>query len=183
MKVTPLAILDVVLITPQLFEDKRGFFIESFNQSNFNTAVGQKINFVQDNHSRSVKNVLRGLHYQIQRPQGKLIRVLSGVIFDVAVDIRKSSPSFMQSVCIELSGADHQQLWIPPGFAHGFLVLSETADVLYKVTDYYDANSERCIAWNDPELAISWPEIVVPLLSAKDRAGSFLRGADIFPMR
>ena len=180
MKSTPLAIPDVVLIEPQVFGDERGFFFESFNQAKFEDAIGRQVNFVQDNHSRSAKNVLRGLHYQIQKPQGKLVRVLSGAVFDVAVDIRKSSPTFGQSVCVELTGRDHRQLWIPPGFAHGFLVVSDTADILYKVTDYYDPHSERCIAWNDPDLAISWPEIASPLLSAKDHAGLHLCRAEIF---
>ena len=180
MKVTPLAIPDVVLIEPQVFGDERGFFFESFNQAKFEAAIGRQVNFVQDNHSRSVKNVLRGLHYQIQRPQGKLVRVLSGAVFDVAVDIRKSSPTFGQSVCVELTGSNHRQLWIPPGFAHGFLVVSDTADIVYKVTDYYDPHSERCIAWNDPDLAICWPKIPSPLLSAKDQAGLPLCRAEIF---
>ena len=180
MKATPLAIPDVVLIEPKVFGDERGFFFESFNQAKFEGAIGRQVNFVQDNHSRSAKNVLRGLHYQTQKPQGKLVRVLSGAVFDVAVDIRKSSPTFGQSVCVELTGSDHHQLWIPPGFAHGFLVVSETADILYKVTDYYDPQSERCIAWNDRELAIDWPVTALPFLSAKDQAGSTWRDAEIF---
>lgn len=180
MRATPLSIPDVILIEPQLFEDERGFFFESFNQAKFDVALGRQVNFVQDNHSHSAKNVLRGLHYQIQRPQGKLLRVLSGAILDVAVDIRKSSPTFGRSVCIELNGTEHRQLWIPPGFAHGFLVVSDTADILYKVTDYYDPHSEHCIAWNDPDLAIDWPVSVLPLLSGKDRMGLSLRRAEIF---
>ena len=180
MKATPLAIPDVILLQPQVFEDERGFFFESFNQAKFDSAIGRQVDFVQDNHSRSVKNVLRGLHYQIQQPQGKLVRVLSGVVLDVAVDIRKSSPTFGRSVCVELNGTDHQQLWIPPGFAHGFLVLSETADVLYKVTDYYEAKSERCIAWNDPELDIHWSLNKLPLLSSKDRQGLGMHDAELF---
>lgn len=180
MKSTSLLIPDVVLIEPKVFGDERGFFFESFNHANFESAIGQQVNFVQDNHSRSAKNVLRGLHYQIQQPHGKLVRVLQGEIFDVAVDIRKSSSTFGKSVCIELTARNHRQLWIPPGFAHGFLVTSDTADILYKVTDYYDPYSERCIAWNDPDLAISWPEIESPILSAKDQAGISFRDIEAF---
>ena len=180
MIATPLAIPDVVLLQPQVFEDERGFCFESFNQAKFDAAIGRQVDFVQDNHSRSVKNVLRGLHYQIQQPQGKLVRVLSGTVFDVAVDIRKSSPTFGRSVCVELNGTDHQQLWIPPGFAHGFLVLSETADVLYKVTDYYRVKYERCIAWNDPEIGIRWLLDTSPLLSEKDQKGLGMNEAELF---
>ena len=180
MKAIPLAIPDVVLIEPKVFGDERGFFFESFNQAKFEDAIGRQVNFVQDNHSRSAKNVLRGLHFQTQKPQGKLVRVLSGAVFDVAVDIRKSSPTFGQSVCIELRGSDHRQVWVPPGFAHGFLVLSDTADILYKVTDYYDPQSERCIAWNDRELAIRWPVAALPLLSAKDQAGLAFYDSEFF---
>ena len=180
MKVTSLAIPDVVLIEPTVFGDERGFFFESFNQAKFDAAIGRQVNFVQDNHSRSVKNVLRGLHYSIERPQGKLVRVLSGAILDVAVDIRKSSPTFGRSVCIELNGTERHQLWIPPGFAHGFLVLSETADVLYKVTDYYDAKSECCIAWNDTEIGVRWPLDTSPILSGKDQKGLDMNEAELF---
>ena len=180
MKVTPLAIPELVLIEPKVFSDQRGSFFESFNHAQFEKAVGQSINFVQDNQSHSIKNVLRGLHYQIQKPQGKLVRVLSGEIFDVAVDIRKSSPTYGQSVGIELSDSNHRQLWIPPGFAHGFLVTSDTAVVLYKVTNYYDPRSERCIVWNDRDLAINWPIGTQPVLSTKDQAGLAFKNSEIF---
>ena len=181
MKVTRLAIPDVVLIEPKVFGDARGFFFESFNQKAFNEATGTNHQFVQDNHSRSSKGVLRGLHYQIQQPQGKLVRVVQGAVFDVAVDIRKSSPTFGQWVAEELSEDNHRQLWVPPGFAHGFMVLSETAEFLYKTTDYYAPVYERCIVWDDPDLAIDWPNIgMAPLLSAKDFAGRKLSNADCF---
>ena len=180
MKVTPTTIPEVLVIEPKVFGDARGFFFESFNQKAFNQATGLNLNFVQDNHSQSARGVLHGLHYQIQHTQGKLVRVLSGAVFDVAVDIRKSSPSFGQSVGVELTGDNHRQIWIPPGFAHGFLVLSDTANILYKVTDYYAPQFERCIAWNDQELAIQWPLTGTPFLSAKDQAGSTLRDAEIF---
>ena len=181
MKVTRLAIPDVVLIEPKVFGDARGFFFESFNQKAFNDATGTNHQFVQDNHSRSSKGVLRGLHYQIQQPQGKLVRVVRGAVFDVAVDIRKSSPTFGQWVAEELSEDNHRQLWVPPGFAHGFMVLSETAEFLYKTTDYYAPVYERCIVWDDPDLAIDWPNIgMAPLLSAKDFAGRKLSNADCF---
>ena len=180
MKATPLAIADVVLVEPQVFGDERGFFFESFNQAKFEAATGQPVNFVQDNQSRSAKNVLRGLHYQIQQPQGKLVRVLSGAVFDVAVDLRRSSLTFGQSVCIELSADNRRQLWIPQGFAHGFLVLSETADVLYKTTDYYAPQFERCIAWNDVHLNVQWPLDQTPVLSAKDHAGKSFFTSETF---
>lgn len=180
MKATPLAIPELVLIEPKVFSDQRGSFFESFNHAQFEQAVGQSINFVQDNQSHSVKNVLRGLHYQIQQPQGKLVRVLSGEIFDVAVDIRKSSPTYGQSVGVELSDSNHRQLWIPPGFAHGFLVTSNTAVVLYKVTNYYDPQSERCIVWSDRDLAINWPIGTQPLLSTKDQAGLAFKNSESF---
>ena len=181
MKVTRLAIPDVVLIEPKVFGDARGFFFESFNQKAFNEATGTNHQFVQDNHSRSSKGVLRGLHYQIQQPQGKLVRVVRGAVFDVAVDIRKSTPTFGQWVAEELSEDNHRQLWVPPGFAHGFMVLSETAEFLYKTTDYYAPVYERCIVWDDPDLAIDWPNIgMAPLLSAKDFAGRKLSNADCF---
>ena len=181
MKATRLAIPDVVLIEPKVFGDERGFFFESFNQKAFNEATGTNHQFVQDNHSRSSKGVLRGLHYQIQQPQGKLVRVVRGAVFDVAVDIRKSSPTFGQWVAEELSEDNHRQLWVPPGFAHGFMVLSETAEFLYKTTDYYAPVYERCIVWDDPDLAIDWPNIgMAPLLSAKDFAGRKLSNADCF---
>jgi dTDP-4-dehydrorhamnose 3,5-epimerase len=171
MKVTPTAIADVLIIEPQVFGDSRGFFFESFNQRAFNTATGGDYNFVQDNHSRSAKGVLRGLHYQVDQPQGKLVRVARGAVFDVAVDIRPDSPTFGQWAGLELSEANNLQLWIPPGLAHGFLVLSESADFLYKTTDYYAPKQERCIAWDDPTLAIQWPLDGAPTLSAKDTAG------------
>lgn len=181
MKATRLAIPEVVLIEPKVFGDARGFFFESFNQKAFNEATGTNHQFVQDNHSRSAKGVLRGLHYQIQQPQGKLVRVVRGAVFDVAVDIRKSSPTFGQWVAEELSEDNHRQLWVPPGFAHGFVVLSEMAEFLYKTTDYYAPQFERCIAWNDPDLAIDWPNMgMAPLLSAKDGAGRKLSNADCF---
>ena len=175
MKVTPTAIPDVLIIEPRVFGDARGFFFESFNQKAFNEATGTDYQFVQDNHSRSAKGVLRGLHYQIQQPQGKLVRVARGAVFDVAVDIRKSSPTFGQWVGEELSEENNKQLWVPPGFAHGFLVLSESADFLYKTTDYYAPEHERCLAWDDADVGIEWPldshGIHAPKLSAKDLLG------------
>lgn len=181
MQATPLAIPAVVLIEPKVFGDARGFFFESFNQRAFHEATGTSHAFVQDNHSRSSKGVLRGLHYQIRQPQGKLVRVVRGAVFDVTVDIRKSSPTFGQWVGMELSEDNHRQLWIPPGFAHGFLVLSESADFLYKTTGYYAPEHERCIAWNDATLGIAWPDVgVAPLLSGKDRQGLALATAEVF---
>ena len=181
MKATRLAIPEVVLIEPKVFGDARGFFFESFNQKAFNEATGTNHQFVQDNHSRSANGVLRGLHYQIQQPQGKLVRVVRGAVFDVAVDIRKSSPTFGQWVAEELSEDNHRQLWVPPGFAHGFMVLSETAEFLYKTTDYYAPHYERCIAWNDPVIGIEWPHLAqAPVLSAKDQQGVQLGDADVF---
>ena len=180
MKATRLSIPEVVLIEPKVFGDARGFFFESFNQKAFNEATGTNHQFVQDNHSRSSRGVLRGLHYQIQQPQGKLVRVARGTVFDVAVDIRKGSPTFGQWVGAELSGNNQHQLWVPPGFAHGFVVLSESADFLYKTTDYYSPEHERCIRWDDPQLAISWPTLDVAIqLSAKDQAGRSLAEADL----
>ena len=180
MQATRLAIPDVVLIEPKVFGDARGFFYESFNQRAFNQATGTDYQFVQDNHSRSSKGVLRGLHYQIQQPQGKLVRVVQGAVFDVAVDIRKSSPTFGQWVGAELSADNHRQLWVPPGFAHGFVVLSDTAEFLYKTTDYYAPEHERCIAWNDVTLAIDWHFEGTPNLSAKDAQGKPLNHAEVF---
>lgn len=181
MKVIPTAIPDVLIIEPKVFGDARGFFYESFNGKAFDEAVGRHVEFVQDNHSRSVKGVLRGLHYQIQQPQGKLVRVARGVVFDVAVDIRKSSPTFGKWVGVELSEDNHRQLWVPPGFAHGFLVLSESADFLYKTTDYYAPAFERSIKWNDAELAIEWPDLGCEFnLSVKDAAGAEFSRADFF---
>ncbi|MFT4240945.1 MAG: dTDP-4-dehydrorhamnose 3,5-epimerase [Acidovorax sp.] len=180
MQVTPQAIPDVLLIEPKVFGDARGFFFESFNQRAFNEATGTNHQFVQDNHSRSGKGVLRGLHYQVRQPQGKLVRVVSGAVFDVAVDIRKSSPTFGRWVGVELSADNHRQLWVPPGFAHGFVVLSETAEFLYKTTDYYAPEHERCIAWNDAALAIDWHLGGEPRLSAKDAQGVALAQAEVF---
>lgn len=181
MKVQRLAIPDVVLIEPVVHTDDRGFFFESFNQRRFNQAVSQDVNFVQDNHSVSVKNVLRGLHYQIQQSQGKLVRVVVGKVFDVAVDIRRSSPTFGHWVGAHLSAKNKRQLWIPAGFAHGFVVLSDTAESLYKTTDYYTAEHERCIRWNDRDLAIDWgvPTADV-ILSDKDAQGEPLCTAEVF---
>lgn len=180
MQATRLAIPDVVLIEPKVFGDARGFFFESFNQRVFNEVTGTDFRFVQDNHSRSRKGVLRGLHYQVQQPQGKLVRVARGAVFDVAVDIRKDSPTRGQWVGVELTEENHKQLWIPPGLAHGFLVLSETADFLYKTTDYYSPDHERCIRWNDEQLAITWPDIGAEVqLSAKDQAGLRFAEADL----
>lgn len=172
MKITPCIIADVLLIEPRVFGDERGFFLESFNQRAFNEATGLDLQFVQDNHSRSVRNVLRGLHYQAVQPQGKLVRVVAGEVFDVAVDIRPDSPTYGKWAGEVLSASNKRQLWVPPGLAHGFLVLSESADFLYKTTDYYAPEHERCIAWDDPTLAIEWPLAgEQPVLSAKDLAG------------
>ncbi len=181
MKITPTAVPDVLLIEPKVFGDARGFFFESYNGRAFADASGLDVEFVQDNHSRSARGVLRGLHYQIQQPQGKLVRVVAGAVFDVAVDIRKASPTFGKSVGIELSAENKKMIWAPPGFAHGFLVLSEVAEFLYKTTDYYAPHFERCIAWNDPEIGIAWPIAEAPLLSAKDQAGVRLKDAEVFP--
>ena len=182
MQVTPTAIPDVLLLEPKVFGDERGFFFESFNERRFTEAVGQMVSFVQDNHSRSRRGVLRGLHYQLPpHAQGKLVRVTTGEVFDVAVDLRRGSPTFGKWVGEILSAQNHRQLWIPPGFAHAFLVLSETADFLYKTTDYYAPEHERCIAWNDPQLAISWPQDLVPRLSAKDAVAPAFAQAEYFP--
>ena len=173
MKITPCAIPDVLLMEPRVFGDERGFFFESFNQRAFCDATGLNLQFVQDNHSRSARHVLRGLHYQVVQPQGKLVRVVAGEVFDVAVDIRPESPTYGRWVGEILSGTNKRQLWVPPGLAHGFMVLSETADFLYKTTDYYAPAHERCIAWNDPTLAVDWPlNGQAPVLSAKDMAGA-----------
>lgn len=181
MKVTPTAIPDVLIIEPKVFCDERGFFFESFNQKAFNEATGTNHQFVQDNHSRSSKGVLRGLHYQIQQPQGKLVRVARGSVFDVAVDIRRSSPTFGRWVGMELSEENHKQMWVPPGFAHGFLVLTESADFLYKTTDYYAPQHERCIAWNDHSIGIDWPELdLPPSLSMKDHQGAGILHTEVF---
>ena len=177
------AIADVLIFEPKVFGDARGFFMESYNQRAFAEATGLEIDFVQDNHSRSRKGVLRGLHYQIQQPQGKLVRVTSGAVFDVAVDVRRSSPTFGRWVGVELTAENHRQLWVPAGMAHGFVVLSESADFLYKTTDYYAPQFERSIAWNDPAIGIDWPlaahGIDAPQLSAKDRAGLPLAQAEL----
>ena len=181
MKVTPTAIPEVLIIEPKVFGDARGFFYESFNGKAFDEAVGRHVEFVQDNHSRSVKGVLRGLHYQVRQPQGKLVRAVRGSVFDVAVDIRRSSPTFGKWVGVELTEENHKQLWVPAGFAHAFLVLSESADFLYKTTEYYAPAHERCIAWNDVDIGIEWPDIgLAPMLSAKDQAGVSLSKADTF---
>jgi dTDP-4-dehydrorhamnose 3,5-epimerase len=174
------AIPEVLILEPKVFGDSRGFFFESFNAKDFADVTGLNVSFVQDNHSRSVKGVLRGLHYQLQQAQGKLVRVTQGAVFDVAVDIRKSSPTFGKWVGCELSGTNHRQLWVPAGFAHGFVVVSESADFLYKTTDYYAPAHERCIAWNDPSIGITWPSDITPLLSAKDMQGLSLEQADVF---
>ena len=180
MKFLPTAIPDVVLVEPRVFGDARGLFFESWNARDF-AAGGIAATFVQDSHSRSARGVLRGLHYQIQEPQGKLIRVLAGEIFDVVVDIRKSSPTFGRHVAARLSEDSRQMLWVPPGFAHGFCVLSEYAEVLYKQTAFYAPRHERSLLWNDSELAIDWPLAGPPVLSDKDRAGLPFRQAEIFP--
>lgn len=181
MKATPCTIPDVVLLEPRVFGDERGFFFESFNQRKFADLTGCNVNFVQDNHSRSAQGVLRGLHYQIQQPQGKLVRVVAGEVFDVAVDLRRSSVTFGQWVGVTLSAHNRHQLWIPPGFAHGFLVLSASADFLYKTTDFWAPEHERCLAWDDPQLAIAWPlEGGTPIVSAKDQQGCSLAQAEAF---
>ena len=180
MKATPLAIPDVILLEPTVFGDDRGFFFESFNHRRFEEAVGKPVTFVQDNHSRSVKNVLRGLHYQIQQPQGKLVRVVQGEVFDVAVDLRTSSSTFGQWVGELLSAENKRQIWVPEGFAHGFIVLSESAEFIYKATDYYAPQHERCIFWNDSTLYIKWPGGVVPVLSIKDEQGKSFNAAEVF---
>ena len=180
MKATPLSIPDVVLFEPTVFGDERGFFFESFNQAKFEAAIGRQVNFVQDNHSRSVKNVLRGLHYQIQQPQGKLVRVVQGEVFDVAVDIRKSSPTFGQWAGAVLSAENKRQLWVPEGFAHGFVVTSDSAEFLYKTTDYWAPEFERSIAWNDVAIGIQWPIQGEPALSAKDHQAKRLAQAELF---
>jgi dTDP-4-dehydrorhamnose 3,5-epimerase len=180
MKIIPTEIPGLVILEPKVFEDERGFFFESFNERVFTEQTGLEVRFVQDNHSRSVKNVLRGLHYQIKQPQGKLVRVVMGEVFDVAVDLRRDSPTFGRWYGDYLSADNKRMLWIPPGCAHGFLVLSDYADFLYKTTDYYAPEHERTIAWNDPEIGIRWPLDGEPILSAKDRAGVRLKDAEIF---
>ncbi|GHA06318.1 dTDP-4-dehydrorhamnose 3,5-epimerase [Oceanisphaera arctica] len=179
MNVIKTTIPDVLILEPKVFGDERGFFFESFNQQQFEQAIGRKVNFVQDNHSRSTKGVLRGLHYQIKQPQGKLVRCSLGEVFDVAVDLRRSSLTFGQWVGVHLSAENKRQLWVPEGFAHGFVVLSEVAEFLYKTTDYYAPDHERCIIWNDLTLAIDWSQ-QQPALSTKDRQGSLFLQAECF---
>ncbi|QOE06513.1 dTDP-4-dehydrorhamnose 3,5-epimerase [Pseudomonas sp. s4] len=184
MKATPLAIPDVMLIEPQVFGDNRGFFFESFNHRQFEESIGRIVNFVQDNHSRSSKGVLRGLHFQLKNPQGKLVRVVNGEVLDIAVDMRRSSPTFGKWVGALLSADNKHQLWVPEGFAHGFVVLSDYADFLYKTTDYYSPKYERCLAWNDPQIAVDWMLErlggMPPQLSAKDQAGQALGEIEAF---
>ncbi|OPA86547.1 dTDP-4-dehydrorhamnose 3,5-epimerase [Pseudomonas fluorescens] len=180
MKTTPLAIPDVLLFEPNVFGDERGFLYESFNQKVFEEAIGRSVQFVQDNHSKSVKGVLRGLHYQIRQTQGKLVRVIQGEVFDVAVDLRKSSPTFGRWVGVQLSASNKAQLWVPEGFAHGFVVVSESAEFLYKTTDYWAPEHERSLKWDDPELAIDWPISEPPTLSAKDATATRLSDAQTF---
>lgn len=181
MKCTPTALPEVLILEPQVFGDERGFFYESFNARAFAEASGLQRTFVQDNHSRSQRGVLRGLHYQIEQAQGKLVRVIQGEVLDVAVDIRRSSVNFGQWVGVRLSAENRRQLWVPEGFAHGFVVLSESAEFLYKTTDYYAPTHERCIRWDDPTLAIDWQFDGSPQLSTKDQAGSSLQDAELFP--
>ena len=180
MKVVPTSIPDVLLLEPKVFGDERGFFLESYNRRAFGEATGLDIEFVQDNHSRSARNVLRGLHYQIHQPQGKLVRVVAGEVFDVAVDLRKSSATFGRWVGFTLSAADKRMAWIPAGFAHGFVVLSDFAEFLYKTTDYYAPQHEKSVLWNDAEIGIEWPLTAPPILSAKDAGGNTFRDADVF---
>ncbi|HOV18580.1 dTDP-4-dehydrorhamnose 3,5-epimerase [Ottowia sp.] len=183
MQAIATALPGVLILEPKVFGDTRGFFTESYNRRSFAAATGLDVDFVQDNHSRSAKGVLRGLHYQLRQPQGKLVRVVQGAVFDVAVDIRPGSSTFGRWVGVELTADNHRQLWVPPGLAHGFVVLSETADFLYKATDYYAPEHERCIAWDDAAVGIAWPlaahGIAQPLLSAKDRAGVLLAQAEL----
>ena len=180
MKVTQTAIPDVLVIEPQVFGDERGFFFESFNQNNWREKTGLKTTFVQDNHSRSAKGVLRGIHYQIEHSQGKLVRVVDGEVFDVAVDLRKKSPTFGQWVGEYLTAENHKQLWVPEGFGHGFVVLSDNAEFLYRTTDYWAPEYERCIIWNDPDLNIEWPLDISPVLSAKDTEGFLFKDAEVY---
>ena len=180
MNVLETGLADVLILEPKVFGDDRGFFYESFNARTFAGLTGMDVQFVQDNHSKSAKNVLRGLHYQIQQSQGKLVRVIAGEVFDVVVDLRKSSPTFGKSAAVVLSGENKRQLWIPPGFAHGFLVTSESAEFLYKTTDYWAPEHERCLLWNDPALDINWPLQDTPLLSGKDQLGKLLADAEVF---
>ncbi|MDO9281638.1 MAG: dTDP-4-dehydrorhamnose 3,5-epimerase [Methylotenera sp.] len=180
MQVIQTAIPEVLILEPKVFGDDRGFFFESFNQQTFEKLTGVKANFVQDNHSKSAANVLRGLHYQIQQPQGKLVRVTAGEVFDVAVDLRRQSSTFGQWVSAILSAENKRQMWVPSGFAHGFLVLKEGTEFLYKTTDYYAPQFERCVRWDDPEIGIDWPLLAAPILSAKDKSGLDLSNAEVF---
>ncbi|MDD5478774.1 dTDP-4-dehydrorhamnose 3,5-epimerase [Rhodoferax sp.] len=179
--VTPTTLPEVLILEPKVFGDARGFFFESFNARDFAQATGLAVQFVQDNHSKSAKGVLRGLHYQIKHPQGKLVRVTQGEVFDVAVDLRRSSSTFGQWAGVMLSADNKRQLWVPPGFAHGFLVTSESAEFLYKTTDYYHPEFERSLLWNDPRVGIKWPLQTEPLLAAKDKAATTLVEAEVFP--
>jgi dTDP-4-dehydrorhamnose 3,5-epimerase len=181
MKATPTALPEVLVLEPKVFGDERGFFLESWNARSFAQATGLDVAFVQDNHSRSRRNVLRGIHYQVVRPQGKLVRVVNGAVFDVAVDLRRSSPRFGRWEGVELSAENKKQLWIPPGFGHAFLVLSETADFLYKTTEYWIGEYDRSVRWNDPALAISWPLAGEPVLAARDAGAPLLADAEVFP--
>ena len=178
--VVPTAFPEILILEPKVFGDDRGFFFESFNQRDFQQVAGIELNFVQDNHSKSIQGVLRGLHYQIKHPQGKLVRVTQGAVFDVAVDLRCSSPNFGKWVGIELSAENKRQIWIPPGFAHGFVVTSESAEFLYKTTDYWYPEHERCLLWCDPTVGIKWPIHVTPKMAAKDASGKSLLDADAF---
>ena len=181
MKITPTEIPDVLIIEPNVFVDSRGFFFESYNEKKILQMTGLPVTFVQDNHSRSKKHVLRGLHYQIRQPQGKLLRVIRGEVFDVVVDIRRSSPTFGKWVGDHLTAENKKQVWVPPGFAHGFLVSSDAAEVLYKTTDYWAPEHERCIRWNDPVLNVQWPITGHPLVSEKDEKGIQFQDAEVFP--
>lgn len=181
MHVIPTALPEVLIIEPKVFGDERGFFLESFNKKSFEAATGLRREFVQDNHSRSERNVLRGLHYQIKHPQGKLLRVVTGEVFDVAVDLRRNSPNFGKWVGVTLSAENRRQLWVPEGFAHGFVVISESAEFLYKTTDYWHPEHERSLHWNDPSLSIQWPITAAPVVSAKDSEGKTFKEIDYFP--
>lgn len=181
MNIIPTALSEVLIVEPKVFGDDRGFFLESFNQRRWQELTGLETTFVQDNHSRSTKGVLRGIHYQIQQPQGKLVRVVAGEVFDVAVDLRRSSPTFGRWVGVVLSSENKRLLWVPAGFGHGFVVVSESADFLYKTTDYYSPEHERCIRWDDPDIGIDWPAGVAPKLSAKDAEGTPFAEAELYP--
>jgi dTDP-4-dehydrorhamnose 3,5-epimerase len=182
VKVIPTALPEVLILEPKVFGDERGFFLESWNERTFREATGLDVEFVQDNHSRSAKNVLRGIHYQVVKPQGKLVRVVSGAVFDVAVDLRKSSPNFGKWVGVELTAENKRQLWVPPGFGHAFLVLSDAADFLYKTTDYWMAQHDRSLRWNDPTVAVQWPLAGAgPQLASKDAAAPLLADAEVYP--